>query len=912
VRKQNYFFDLKTKMTLSTIIPVVGMFVLFFIVVFISLSAYSDNVAQEKLLKTSQKYSYSFESRINDAVNYLAIVSSEIGSQIQTGRTDRESMQTAVYNIFKSYDLLDGSSVYFEQDMYDGKDAEYKGSYYGTEKTGRICWYFYKDEGQMAYLPEALENEIEYEMPHYMMAKVANRPIYTDPVTYEVDGKDIHMFTLTYPIQDALGLFIGAVTVDVFLDDLYEELQSEEIYVTGYTGIYNERDTIIYCPVYEYIGQVRSEVGLHENLSQFRDNSGFLNSRSMINNRESLVVINPSYIPQLDTVFYVSVTAPLDEIYEESRDTMMILLTVSIILVAAFALLVSFLVRRITAPLDEITLSVDKIASGKYDARIEGAYKAEFGVVKESVNKMADSIEEYINESKESLNTLKNILDGIDAVIYVSDPKTGEILFVNNYMKKHFGVEDISVGQLCYKVLQKDLDEMCEFCPCRELDKDPDKIIVWEEKHALTSRIYRNTDRYIDWPGYKTVHLQHAVDITELLAAKEQAEQGNRSKSEFLSRMSHEMRTPMNAIIGMTGIAKNSDDPAKKEYCLDRIDAASCHLLGVINDVLDMSKIEAEKFELNYAEFDFEKMLSTSLNVVKFRMDEKQQELSISIDPSMPLTLTGDEQRLAQVITNLLSNAAKFTPEKGKIHCGAKVISEESGEMTVQVEVADNGIGIPKEQQGNLFGSFVQADGSITRKFGGTGLGLAISKTIVELMGGEIWVESELGEGSRFIFTFKASTVLSNGLNEAVDKQDRTDDIKKINSFEGKTVLFAEDVDINREIVMAMLEDTKLTIDCAENGQIAVELFEANPERYDVIFMDMQMPEVDGLEATRRIREMDVPEGKTVPIIAMTANVFREDIEKCMEAGMNEHIGKPIDFNELIRKVEKYLLTGQK
>jgi len=903
LKNKKGFISLKTKIMLSIIIPVVGMFILIISVVFFSLNNFSEDMAKEKFLETSQKYSSNFENRISEAVNYLSILSSKLGTEVQTGRTDREALQETVLRIFRDYDLLDGSSVYFEQDMYDGKDSAYTGSYYGTEKTGRICWYFYKDEGMIAYLPEALEDEIEYEMPHYVMAKDANSPIYTDPVTYEVDGKDIHMFTLTYPIQSAAGDFIGAVTVDVFLDDMYDELQREEIYSTGYVGIYNERGSVIYSPIYEYIGKNRDEVGLDNDLTPLRDMAVFLRTTSLVNDKEALAVVNPSYITQLDAVFYVSVTAPLDEIYEDSRVAIMFLLTFSIAVIAAIILIVYFFIRRISAPLDEITLSVDEIAGGRYDARIKGDYKGEFGVVKESVNKMADSIEEYINESEESLKTLENILNGIDAVIYVSDPKTGEILFVNDYMKMHFGLKDIKVGQLCYQALQKDQTEMCEFCPCFQLDRDPDKILVWEEKHTLTDRIYRNTDRYIDWPGHKTVHLQHAVDITELRAAKEQAEQGNRSKSEFLSRMSHEMRTPMNAIIGMTNIAMNSDDPEKKEYCLGRIGDASCHLLGVINDVLDMSKIEADKFELSYSEFLFDQMLSNALNVVRFNMDAKNQKLIINVDPALSVVLIGDEQRLTQVIANLLSNAAKFTPEGGEIQFNAIMINEENRALTLHVEIIDNGIGIAKENQENLFSSFEQADGSITRKFGGTGLGLAISKKIVEMMGGTIWVESEPGEGAKFAFTFMAEKGYGDIYGKDAGQAGGIVDSRS-KYLEGKTVLLAEDVDINREIVLSMLEDTGLTIDCAENGNEAIEMFKAAPGKYDVILMDVQMPEVDGLEATSIIRALDIAEGAQVPIIAMTANVFREDVEKCLAAGMNDHIGKPVNFDELIRKIE--------
>jgi signal transduction histidine kinase len=405
-------------------------------------------------------------------------------------------------------------------------------------------------------------------------------------------------------------------------------------------------------------------------------------------------------------------------------------------------------------------------------------------------------------------------------------------------------------------------------------------------------------------------------NITERKEMEEKALSASRAKTAFLANMSHEIRTPINAITGMSAIGKTASDIERKDYCFLKIEDASRHLLGVINDILDISKIEAGKFALSPVEFNFEKMLQRVVDVIYFRVDEKKQNLSVHIDNAIPLNLIADDQRLAQVIANLLGNAVKFTGEKGFISLDTRFLGEEDGICTIEISVSDNGIGISAEQQENLFSLFQQAEASTARRFGGTGLGLAISKNIVEMMGGKIWIQSEAGMGSVFAFTVqakKASGTKRGIFSDGAEREEKEKEPEIAGVFAGRRALMAEDVEINREIVLALLEPTKLEIDCAKDGIEAVRKFSEAPDNYDLIFMDVQMPGMDGYEATRRIRELEAElrSGgslhKQIPIIAMTANVFQEDIEKCAEAGMNGHVGKPLDFDEVLEKMRAHL-----
>jgi len=410
---------------------------------------------------------------------------------------------------------------------------------------------------------------------------------------------------------------------------------------------------------------------------------------------------------------------------------------------------------------------------------------------------------------------------------------------------------------------------------------------------------------YISKPFLAPLLLQRIKTHLALMEHQMEALKASKAKGEFLSHMSHEIRSPLNAVIGMITIASGTDDVQKIKHCLERADNASRYLLSLINDILDMSKIEANKLELSYGEVNFEKMVAGIINVTSVRAVEKHQDIEVNVSGDVPPYIISDELRLSQVITNLLTNAIKFTPDHGRIVLSAEKLDEKDGEITLRIKVEDNGIGISPEQQKRLFTSYTQAENSISKTFGGTGLGLAISKRIVELMRGTIWIESELDKGSKFIFTIKTKKGKDIAVTGASGESDGS--VESDYNFSGSTILAAEDVDINREILSALLEKTGITIDFAETGKAAVSMFREHPDKYSLILMDIHMPEMDGYTAARTIRALESAKAKNVPIIAMTANVFREDIEKCLESGMNDHIAKPVFPDDLYASLKKHL-----
>jgi signal transduction histidine kinase/ActR/RegA family two-component response regulator len=367
-----------------------------------------------------------------------------------------------------------------------------------------------------------------------------------------------------------------------------------------------------------------------------------------------------------------------------------------------------------------------------------------------------------------------------------------------------------------------------------------------------------------------------------------------RAKNDFLSRMSHEMRTPLNAIVGMAEIARLSAADDRSAASFDTVNQASRHLLGIINDILDMVKIDAGDFALSAQPFNLRAAIDAAVSAASLSASQKRQTFSAEVADDLPDLAVADERRLKQLLGNLLSNAVKFTPEAGEIALRVKTLGDTGGKCTLCLEVSDTGVGISEELQRRLWLAFEQSDNSITRAHGGTGLGLPIAKRIAELMGGDITVESAPGRGARFICRVQVERGVAQVLPDAGGV-----------TLSGRRVLIVDDVEINREIVTALLEDTGASLDSARNGAEAVALFAKNG--YSLVLMDLHMPVMDGLEAARRIRASGAPGAAEAVIIALTADTGADVRARCLAAGMDDHLGKPVEYGTLTAVIAKHL-----
>ncbi len=532
----------------------------------------------------------------------------------------------------------------------------------------------------------------------------------------------------------------------------------------------------------------------------------------------------------------------------------------------------------------------------------------ETGTLRRIYGSNRDVTEERLAEQglKESHERMLKILDGIDADIYVSGIETDEVLFMNAHMREHFG--ELAAGSKCHKAF-RDEPEPCSFCPKGKMVDaagKPVDTIICERFNPLTRRWYLNHDRAIEWLEGKLVHMHMAADITDLKSMEEElkvamveAETANIAKNEFLANMSHEIRTPLNGLLGMLQLLQLTSLVDDQRDYLDTAVTSGQNLLQILNDILDLSKIESGMLEFDDQELELGEILESVVSVFRHQAESRGLEITWHIDESLPRHFLADKGRMRQILFNLVGNATKFT-KQGSIRVEGYPIARplKDGRTQLYFSVSDTGIGIPDDKIERIFDPFTQVDGSFSRKYQGTGLGLGIVRRLVTLMGGNIAVISEEEKGTTIVFTLAVQSASPSRLPRSVEMK---------GDIGGLDILVAEDEHVNRIVAKRLLGKLGHTVTCVESGEKAVEILRT--ETFDCVLMDIQMPGMDGMETTRVLRkELKIE----MPIVALTAHAMKGDRKRFIESGMDGYMAKPFDMNELQDELFRVMTEARK
>jgi signal transduction histidine kinase/CheY-like chemotaxis protein len=693
------------------------------------------------------------------------------------------------------------------------------------------------------------------------------------------------VITYTRAIFDNNGNLLGVVAMDVNFIRVREYMVNADKEKLWFGVLLDEqlefifhRDSRMEGTKFEDVSSDTARIA-----AMLRSGANEIDAFRMVNYQK---VESITFMRKLENGWYLGIVAPENSYFSEIRKMRFVLILLGTILSVIFSIIVVTIIKQ-RQKADE-----DK--------------------------QRADAMLREADDLIASIRIMQKILDNIDAIIYITDPQTGEIIFVNDNAKNYYHVDDDCIGELCYEVFFEGQNSRCGFCPHYQLEKDPNKVIEWIEYSAVTGRHYRNTVCRITWLGGKTSQLRYSVDITDLHNAKEQAETANHVKSDFLARMSHEIRSPLNAILGITEMQLEREGlPPDTVEALDKVNNSGHMLLNIINDILDLSKIESGKMELTLADYEVASVINDSvlLNIVRF--ESKPIKFSLKVDENVPAQLCGDDLRIKQILNNILSNAFKYT-DTGSIDMSVSVDTTgdnapgSGGPVTLIFRVSDTGRGMTQEQIDRVFEDYARFNLSANRQIEGTGLGMSITKRFIELMKGEITVESEPGKGSTFNIRipqgYVDSTVL--GKEGAANLQqlhiDRKAGNKKSSVIReympyGK-VLVVDDMEPNLYVAKGLLGPYGLSIDTSSNGPEAIEKIKSG-QTFDIIFMDHYMPEMDGIEATKILRGLGYKE----PIIALTANALVGQVKVFLENGFDGFVSKPIDTRQLNSVLNKFI-----
>ena len=622
-------------------------------------------------------------------------------------------------------------------------------------------------------------------------------------------------------------------------------------------------------------------------------------------------------------------------------------------LLISLVLILALLNSRVMRPLRRLGEFADALADGQFAARLPKVLPDEIGALGQDLERMRIALKLQFGQQQALINRLQGLADTVPGVLFqLQRGADGRLQFayVSEAAGQYLGVEVAELMRRPAAALSH-VPEAERRAIWQGVQRSAELLTPWQQAFRLVDPRRGQRWLYVNamaqsaacggvlWHGFVTDITSQRQTLEELHTHREDlemrvqqrtralqqastaAEAANRAKTVFLQNMSHEMRTPMNAIIGLTWLLRRDAANPQQAQRLDKVAQAAQHLLGVINNVLDLSKIEAGKLQLQLAAFDLEQLLATVLDMLGTRAHDKGLALYSAIDSRLRgRVLVGDAQRIAELLLNLLANAVKFT-DAGAVRVSVVLVAEQGSNLDLRFEVEDSGIGIATAHQDQMFKHFEQIDGSSTRRHGGSGLGLAISRRLATLMEGEIGVLSEPGAGSRFWLTLRLPCLSPDPGQNAQEGADHADQADRADKgvgqaavghtpqpeLQGRRVLLAEDDAVSQLVAVALLEDAGMHVQLANDGAQAVAL--AAHQYFDLVLLDVQMPGMDGLQACRLIRAL--PGYADLPILAMTANAFVEDRQQCLDAGMNDHVHKPVSPAQLFEVLCRWLSPSQ-
>ena len=887
-------FSLKTKM--ATVVSVL------FLVIFASGAFMFEKVFEEHFKKTIADQQFELVSKTAADVDFQIHEAQKVLIDVsKLVPTDDIHNYNAVQKRLEK--LLE--SRFFLKTYFDHGIVLYS-------KTGRVI-------GEVPYSAERYGKD--FSAREYFQYTMKTKGPYISKPFRSVKGPHDPIVMFSVPVFDDKKELVAVLggSVSLMKDITFGGIAKIKIGKTGYMYLYNTDRTIIVHPDKTKILQKDLPRGLNPlfdaAIDQWFEGSGETLSFQGVPGIGTFKRFH-------NTDWILAAHYPISDAYADIYKERWYIVAYTTLGISLCVLIILIVMRRNLSPLSELASQAEGI--GRTQDPLKPVYidaGGEIGALASSFNAMLERLadrEASLKITMDDLRKLHNAVEHSSAVVVITD-REGNIEYVNPKFIQVTGYDRTETTGKTPRLLKS--GEMPDDV-YRELWQT---ITSGEEWQGIFHNRKKNGELYWaaasisplkDENGTITHFVGIQEDITaiklfeqELRGAKEAAEAANQAKSDFLASMSHEIRTPMNAIIGMAELLLESRIDTEQRKYVETLRNAGQNLLNIINDILDVSKIEAGYLELDCTAFDIHELLDAVCDIMSVRVREKKIDLTCRIAPDVPRRLTGDAGRLRQILLNLVGNAVKFTDEGG-ITISVEPAGSDGGRSALKFSITDTGIGIPAEKIDRIFDKFTQADSSTTRKYGGTGLGLTISQRLVELMGGKIGVSSTPGSGSTFYFTISIDLP---GEDQQIQASGQGSTLRKTPTVPSDSrpinILLVDDSEDNRLLVRSFLKKMPFSVQIAENGSAAVEMFKDSA--YDIVLMDIQMPVMDGFEATRQIRSWERSKGfAATPVVALTAYALDDEIRKCHEAGCDGHLTKPISKSALVEAIMEY--TGDR